>query len=61
MSENKFIEDMMKYIKAQQEAEKAGEHFFTCPVCGEEARWVRVASNNHLRSVCSGCGIALME
>lgn len=58
---NKFLDDTMKYIKAQQEAEKAGEHEFTCPVCGGKARWARVASNNHLRSVCSGCGIALME
>ena len=57
----KFLEDLMKYTKAQQEAEKAGKHFFTCPVCGGEARWIRVASNNHLRSVCSGCGMAVME
>lgn len=28
--ENKFLEDVMEYTKAQQEAEKAGEHFFTC-------------------------------
>lgn len=59
--ENKFLDDAMKYTKAQQEAGKAGEHEFTCPVCGGKARWIRVASNHHLRSVCSGCGIAVME
>lgn len=59
--ENKFFEDANKYITAQQKAEKLGKHEFTCPVCGGNAIWFRTENNGHLRTVCSRCGIAVME
>ena len=53
--------DIFKYLKAQQEAEKKGEHEFVCPICGGKARWLRSTYNNHLRSICEKCKSSIME
>lgn len=57
--------DMMykhiEFLKALAEAQKIGEHEFTCPLCGSIARWSRAAGNNHLHARCNGCGISIME
>ncbi len=52
---------MFTFMKARQEAEKAGKKYFTCPLCGGEAWWERATINNHLRCRCNGCGISIMS
>ena len=55
------MDDIFKYLKAQQEAEEQGEEEFTCPICGGQAFWGRSSINNHLHSRCEKCGICIMQ
>lgn len=55
------IEELIKFMKAQQEAEERGEQEFTCPICGAVASWGRAKSNNHLHCGCNGCGFSMIE
>ena len=55
------MNDIFKYLQAQQEAEKKGEHEFVCPICGGKARWLRSTYNNHLHSSCEKCKFRVME
>lgn len=56
-----FIEQIVDFMAAQHEAEKEGQHEFTCPLCGGGAMWHRSEYNNHIWSKCSGCGFLMME
>lgn len=56
-----IMDSIFTFMKAQQEAEEAGQHEFTCPLCGTTAVWVRSPYNNHLSCGCKGCGFRLME
>ena len=55
------MDDIFKYLKAQQEAEEQGKEEFTCPICGGQAFWGRSSINNHLHSRCENCGIRVMQ
>lgn len=55
--EEKFI----KYMKAQQKAEKEKKEEFECPLCGGAAWWVRAKINNHLHTGCKKCGFRIMQ
>lgn len=55
------MDDIVKFIKAQQEAEERGEEDFVCPICGGAAWWGRSDYNNHLHCGCEGCGIRMIE
>lgn len=61
MENDDFIIQLTTFMKAQQEAEEAGETEFTCPLCGAKAMWGRSPYNNHLHCGCKGCGIRMME
>ena len=50
-----------KFLEALEKAIEKGDHAFACPVCGNEAYWMRVMENGHLHSGCDGCGIMIME
>ena len=54
-------EQAIEFMKAQQEAEQAGNNEFTCPLCGGKAWWSRSSYNNHLHAGCHGCGMRMME
>lgn len=54
-------ESIIKFLKAQHEAEEAGKEEFTCPVCGGNARWGRAALNGHLHCGCEKCGMKVIE
>ena len=59
---NKHIDaDLFKFMKAQGEAEKWKEAYFTCPLCGGTAVWGRSRENNHLHAICRGCGFKVIE
>lgn len=55
------MDDIKKFLTAQQEAEEKGEESFVCPICGGSAWWGRSDYNNHLHCACEGCGIVIME
>lgn len=55
------MDDIFKYLKAQQEAEDRDEHEFKCPICGGQAFWGRSPINGHLCSRCEKCGFGLIE
>lgn len=55
------IEKMFAFLKAQQDAEEAGEKEFKCPLCGGRAWWGRVKINNHLHCGCEKCGYKIMQ
>ena len=57
----KIVKQMMAYDAAQKEAEKAGKHEFTCPLCGGNAWWERAKINNHLHTFCDKCGFGFMQ
>lgn len=52
---------VFKFLEAQDKAEEAGLHEFTCPICGGKATWYRSAYNNHLHSHCEKCGAGIVE
>lgn len=56
-----IIKNLNEFMKSQQQAEKEGQHEFTCPLCGATARWDRSTYNNHLHCHCFGCGFGMME
>lgn len=56
-----IINEIKAFMEAQQKAEDEGEHEFTCPLCGGDAKWVRAPRNNHLHCHCGGCGFSMME
>lgn len=60
-NKNTVHEIVFKYLEAQDKAEKAGEHEFTCPICGGKATWFRSEYNNHLHSHCEKCGMGIVE
>lgn len=57
----KYVEEILKYLEAQEQAEKKGEHDFICSLCGGTAHWSRAKSNNHLHMSCDKCGMVMME
>lgn len=61
ISEEKNIQMLFDFMRAQKEAEKSGKKEFTCPLCGGEAWWGRAPSNGHLHCGCRKCGFRLME
>lgn len=56
-----MVDMITTFLAAQQEAEDKDEHYFTCPLCGNQAHWSRANSSDHLHCGCSGCGIRIME
>lgn len=54
-------EDILLFLKAQDEAEERKEESFICPLCGGVAIWGRSRENNHLYAWCRGCGFKLIE
>jgi predicted RNA-binding Zn-ribbon protein involved in translation (DUF1610 family) len=58
---HEIIEEIIKFMDAQQKAEKKGRNDFECPLCGGEAWWRRSSYNNHLHCGCKKCGVAIME
>ena len=61
MTDDEFMDSIMKYIKAEIEAIEKGEQEFTCPLCGGDAFWVRSPYNGHKHSGCRKCGMKVME
>ena len=61
MTEAEMMNSIVKYLKAEMEAEEKGEQDFTCPLCGGDAFWVRSPYNNHKHSGCRKCGMRVME
>ena len=55
------MDEIISFMQAQQEAEEAGKHEFTCPICGGVAVWGRSEYNNHLHCGCKGCGFRMVE
>ena len=55
------MEEFIKFIEAQANAEAEGKKEFECPICGGVAWWDRAEYNNHLRSGCNNCNIKMME
>ena len=51
--------NLIRFLAAQQAAEKDEKETFTCPVCGGDARWNRANNAKRLRCVCRGCGMYL--
>ena len=60
-NEDEIMADMLKWVKAENEAVKNGTQEFTCPLCGGEAFWVRSPYNGHKHSGCRKCGMKVME
>ena len=56
-----FIDQLVAFMEAQQEAEKEGQQAFTCPLCGGPVMWHRNSVNNHLWCKCRGCGLLIIE
>lgn len=61
MEDEVYMDNLSKFIKAQQEAEKNGEEEFTCPFCGGKAWWGRSSYNNHLHCGCQNCETLIMQ
>ena len=55
------MDEIVEFLKAQDEAEKAGQEEFKCPICGGKAWWGRSELNGHLHCGCEGCGIRVCE
>lgn len=55
------MDDVFKFMKAQQDAEEEGEEEFVCPICGGKAWWGRSYINGHLHCGCQDCGIRVIE
>lgn len=55
------MDEIIKFMEAQQKAEAEGRDEFECPICGGPAWWGRSPYNNHLHSGCEKCGIKMME
>lgn len=60
-TEEEWMADIFKYLKAEIEAVEKGEQEFTCPLCGGDAFWVRSPYNGHKHSGCRKCGMKVME
>ena len=58
--EYEMFAQTIEFLDAQHEAEKRGEHEFTCPICGGIARWERAGENGHLHVGCV-CGMRVCE
>jgi ssDNA-binding Zn-finger/Zn-ribbon topoisomerase 1 len=61
METENFIEEIIAFMKAQDEAEKSHKEGFKCPLCGGDAWWKRSSYNNHLHCACRKCGLHMME
>lgn len=61
MDNNEFMDRIVLFMSAQQQAEEKCKEEFVCPLCGGLARWVRAKCNNHLHSGCTKCGFNMME
>ena len=55
------FESLIKFLNAQEEAEKKGDNEFICPICGGTAKWTRSSYNNHLHAHCCDCGFLVMQ
>lgn len=51
---------LTQMLKAQLEAELAGNQEFTCPLCQGKAKWTRAEINKHLWIKCNDCGFKLI-
>ena len=51
--------NLIRFLAAQQEAEREKKAMFICPVCGGQAAWTRGMEKNRLHAVCRGCGMYL--
>lgn len=51
---------LTQMLKAQLEAELAGNQEFTCPICQGKAKWTRAENNKHLWIKCNDCGSKLI-
>ena len=58
---NNFMENLFKFLEAEQEAEEKGEKEFICPLCGGKAWWMRSSYNGHKHSGCANCGFRIDE
>lgn len=61
MNNDEFMDRIVLFMSAQQQAEEEGKKEFVCPLCGGLAMWGRAKCNNHLRSACPKCGFKMME
>jgi predicted RNA-binding Zn-ribbon protein involved in translation (DUF1610 family) len=61
MDNDEFIDSIVLFMSAQQQAEEEGKKEFVCPLCGGLAWWGRAKCNNHLHSGCPKCGFKMME
>ena len=61
MDNDEFMDRIVLFMSAQQQAEEEGKREFECPLCGGLAWWGRENCNNHLRSSCPKCGFKMME
>jgi predicted RNA-binding Zn-ribbon protein involved in translation (DUF1610 family) len=61
MTDDEFMDSIMRYIKAEIEAVEKGEQEFICPLCGGDAFWVSSPYNGHKHSGCRKCGMKVME
>ena len=55
------LKEVFAFMKAQEDAEKAGEKEFKCPLCGGRAwwDWAKINNRNHLYYGCEKCGYRL--
>lgn len=60
MSETNEFEPILKFLKAQKEAEQEGKQGYPCPLCGGKAYWNRATRINHLHCACESCGIMIL-
>ena len=60
-NEDEIVESLLKYLKAEQQAEEEGKKEFVCPLCGGTAWWLQSDYNGHKHSRCTKCGFYVGE
>ena len=53
--------DMIDFMESLEEAQKTGNHEFTCPICGGKAKWSCSECSEQVSAKCDGCGISLVK
>lgn len=61
MPEGKAYDDMIRFMKAMDQALNEGKQEYTCPICGGTVRVSVAKYNGHAHAYCDGCGMRLME